>query len=113
VKLKDGNKAGGISPVLLLALLIADGLWREMGISGGVTVTALLDGQHKVNSLHYCGRAADLRTHDLPPGHHIGDVAAELRRRLNGDDFVGEWDVVIEGTGTPNEHIHVEHDPHP
>lgn len=91
-------------PELLLGLLVADGLWRELGVRGGVTVTALLNGQHKEGSLHYQGLAADLRVHDLPVGPSV--ATTELAARLGT-----EWDVVLEAAGTDNAHCHMEYDP--
>lgn len=63
-------------------------------------VTSARDGEHSANSLHYKGKAIDLRTKDLQRG--VASLyAAELQRILGSD-----YDVVLEST-----HIHVEYDP--
>ncbi len=63
-------------------------------------ITSARDGQHKSNSLHYQGKAIDLRISDMPPGRER-DVVRELQRAL-GSDF----DIVLE-----SDHIHLEYDP--
>ena len=63
-------------------------------------ITTARDGEHSRTSLHYRGRALDLRTRDLTESQKTlyRDSLAEAL----GDD----WDVVLETT-----HIHVEFDP--
>lgn len=63
-------------------------------------ITTARDGEHMKTSLHYKGRALDLRTKDVADAvlvHYRDNLAEAL-----GDD----WDVVLERT-----HIHVEFDP--
>lgn len=65
---------------------------------------------HMATSLHYQGLAMDLRT------HHLGDVAKqravwrELDRAID-THYPGLYDVLYEGGGTVNAHIHVEASP--
>lgn len=63
-----------------------------------MVITSLNDGKHMVGSLHYEGKAADLRIWGLK------DPAAVEKRIaiLVGTDF----DVILE-----KDHIHVEYDP--
>jgi hypothetical protein len=45
--------------------------------------------------------------------HGIGDIeelALDILEALGG--AVGQFDVVVEGLGTPNAHIHIEYQPH-
>ena len=70
-----------------------------------VWITAGMDGTHSPNSLHYALRAIDVRTHNLTPAQ-VAKLLAEL-----GTEFSGNADVIWEGRGTPNEHVHVEWDP--
>jgi hypothetical protein len=63
-------------------------------------ITSARDGLHMKNSLHYQGKAIDLRTYDMKPGGAEA-VVRELRVTL-GRDF----DVVLE-----SDHIHLEYDP--
>ena len=66
------------------------------------TVTSLNDSKHKVGSLHYKGRAFDIRTRDLK-GITPHEMALHLKAQL-GTAF----DVVVESDPP---HIHVEFDP--
>jgi len=66
-----------------------------------VIITSGIDGTHKSNSLHYKGRAIDLRTNHLDDSQRV-EIMADLRSKL-GNSF----DVVFEGN-----HFHCEYDPH-
>jgi|APSaa5957512535_1039671.scaffolds.fasta_scaffold10843_6 hypothetical protein len=63
-------------------------------------ITSGRDGVHSQTSLHYEGKALDLRTRDLDTDT-VTKYAQALRQCL-GDDY----DIVIE-----SDHIHVEYDP--
>lgn len=106
LKLKPGVDCSKIQPELLLGLMLAEGVFRFY--DHDCIVTALRDGKHRPNSLHQrdglC-RAADLRSNLIP-----AEIAANLVRDIKecaGWDF----DVLLEGANTPNEHIHLEYDP--
>lgn len=63
-------------------------------------ITSARDGKHSQQSLHYAGRAIDLRTRDLTQQQRWA-----LQRALA--DALGEdYDVILEET-----HLHVELDP--
>jgi len=103
--LKEGTKFSEIDSAILVAACVADGLWQELGVTTGVTLTSGTDGQHSAKSLHYPSnspsgkcRAVDLRIWNVPSAHEAAD---KLRKRLTND-----YDVVLEST-----HIHVEFDP--
>jgi hypothetical protein len=68
-----------------------------------MVVTSLNDGRHGVNSWHFKGRAVDLRVHNVGNPEELFEI---IRDEL-GDDF----DVLLEGEGLPNAHIHIEYDP--
>jgi len=93
-------RAHGLSTNLLLALFIADQVYRELGYE--MVVRHLKDGKHKRASLHYIGNAGDLRTWDVD----AEEIVIQLRKRLGS-----EYDVVLEDKGGPNEHIHLEYQP--
>jgi len=101
MKLKPGVRLLGIRPELVVALLIADGLFREAGAE--CVITSCIDGKHSRGSKHYSGCAFDLRTHSLS---NPSATAMTLQVRL-GSDF----DVILEDASGPNQHIHVEYDP--
>ena len=85
-------------------LLLIDGLlsacyhYAKRGYS--LVVTSLEDGNHMKGSFHYVGRAADLRTRDIPP-----DVCKQLVRDIKAS-LGNDYDVVLE-----KDHIHLEYDP--
>ena len=65
-----------------------------------LVVTSVLDGAHRVGSLHYTGNAADIRTRSLAP---------EDRRELESfaREVLGDaYDVVLE-----SDHLHIEFQP--
>lgn len=106
--LKQGTKFGDLDPAILLAAIVADGVWQELGVLTGATLTSGQDGTHSVASLHYpentpngkC-RAIDIRTRNLA-SHTQKQVAAKMvKERLTAD-----YDVVLE-----TDHLHVELDP--
>ena len=93
--IKRGVDLRGLQPQMALAYTIACQIWH-----GKCTITSGSDGVHGPNSLHYKGKALDLRTRDLPPAV-VMDIHTDLKTAL-GEQF----DVVIE-----EDHIHVEFDP--
>ncbi len=100
MKLKSGVKPTGLRPEILLAMIIADGVYQKHGHD--LVITSLLDGAHSVTSLHYAGCAADLRTIAANiPGSTIDAIAADIRKALSGD-----YDVIVEP-----DHIHLEFQP--
>lgn len=84
-------------------------LWRFVSVFDGhgleCIVTSGADSTHKPGSLHYKGRALDFRTKHIP-AEQRKLVLRDLQEEL-GEDF----DVLLEGVGKPNEHLHVEYDP--
>lgn len=67
-------------------------------------VTSVREGSHMENSLHWWGRAVDLRANDLS-SREQQDILEALRDQL-GDD----WDILLHGQGA-NIHYHIEYDP--
>lgn len=96
--IKAGVDVEGLTVEALIILLVAEPLWRKYGEE--LVLTAGLDGEHMTNSLHYVGKAVDLRTKYFNVATQKV-VARELRKRLGS-----QYDVVFHKT-----HIHVEFDP--
>ena len=68
------------------------------------TITSANDGKHKTSSYHYRNTAWDVRLRDLSPAHWYV-LQAALKVVL-----AGYFDIIIEGIGTENLHLHVEAD---
>ena len=98
MRLKNGVRAAGVRPELLLALVVTDSLFTECGKE--LVVTSLTEGQHSETSLHYAGAAFDFRIWEFDEAG-LEDFVADLRKSLGQD-----YDVVIEPT-----HVHVEYQP--
>lgn len=78
---------------------------RIFAYGGPVTVTSMRDGQHMAGSLHFQGRAVDIRTDDLSP-----TAASQWARRISFMLHELGFDTILE-LNPP--HIHVEFDPKP
>ena len=103
MKLKDGSvRLHGIRPELVFAIVA----FNEM-LNGKLTITSANDGKHSHTSLHYSGCAVDVRSRGLGLSEpQKADMASRLSSDL-GPDF----DVIYEGSGTPNAHFHMEYQP--
>lgn len=100
MRFKKGVKIKGIQPETILALVVADEVYKERGRPEGVTVTSISDGKHMTGSKHYTGHGADLRTYYFHPDIQL-EIVDMLRHRLTD-----EYDVALE-----EDHIHLEFDP--
>lgn len=98
MRFKEGIKIQGISPELMLGLIVANDVYRHNGQI--LTITSILDGKHSNTSLHYTGCAADLRISDVSKSK-ISIIKAQLE-----DSLTADFDVILEPT-----HIHLEYQP--
>ena len=90
----------GVQPEIVLAIMIANGLWNQKFYSRDLVITCCTDShQHNLKSLHNFGMAFDMRTRELEP-RQIMEFSHELRESLGN-----EYDVVVEQT-----HLHIEFD---
>lgn len=100
-------------PSALHAMEVVDRVWRKI-VGRHARITGLGEEGHSEGSLHY-GIPGDIRTRafdvdadeEALPTHLRDEVDAELRRRLPR----GEFDIILEASGTPNVHYHIETDP--
>lgn len=99
MRFKEGVHPHGIEPELVLGLMVAESVWRDLKLPD-LVVTSLLDGAHSSTSLHYAGAAADLRTNNMTK-EQVGAAGSELKARLGL-----HFDVIIE-----SDHIHLEYQP--
>lgn len=98
LSIKSGVRTHGLTTPIVLAVVVAEGVYRELGHD--LVLTAGIDGKHSTSSKHYSGNAVDLRSRILPEGVAAKAVAL-LKDRLGND-----YDVIHE-----TDHIHIEHDP--
>jgi len=101
IKIKGGVKIDLLRPQALLALAVAEQVYREE-YEVDCVLTSGNDGRHKVGSKHYQGNAVDIRVWNLPNGADDGHQAAALIAKSLGDNY----DVIFE-----LDHIHIEYDP--
>lgn len=97
--LKQGVRLDKLQPQIVLGLLALNQIWERYGY-GPCVVTSGSEGVHKAGSLHYSGRAVDIRTRHVHPDD-LTYIISQARNAL-GMDF----DVVLEV-----DHIHLEYDP--
>ncbi len=101
MRLKPGVSARGISPELLLGIMVLDAIYKNVTGADAV-VTSLRDGTHHRASKHYRGDGADFRTIQASITPDTAErIRAEARAQLGKD-----YDIVVEGN-----HIHLEFDP--
>jgi hypothetical protein len=103
MRIKEGVRIHGLRAEMLVALMVAEGVYRANGHQ--LVVTSAIDGKHSRGSRHYSGLAVDLRTRNIPvpegfdPKEVHGTIRDLIAKNL-GPDF----DVVLE-----SDHIHLEH----
>jgi len=104
MRLKYNVSLKGLSPQMALAAAIVDSVYRELDPGASCTITSANDSKHGEHSLHYKGMALDFRTHDF-----TGDKQQLIH--VLKEALGPQFDVLLEGEGTPNEHVHAEFDP--
>ena len=87
-----------VHPAVWRAQLVLDSV-TQATVGRRAVVTSAEDGRHSTTSLHYRGRALDLRTRDLT-ARQAREYAKALREALGA-----EWEVFLE-----HDHIHIEYD---
>jgi hypothetical protein len=94
-------KPGVTPPILWIAAAIS-----RLGVPlRRVVITAGKNGQHMKGSKHDKYEALDLRTKNMPGLDTKYAFVHALQQELGPD-----YDVLLEGLGTDNEHVHVEFD---
>jgi hypothetical protein len=79
-----------------------EGIYLQYGAD--CWITSANDGKHKQGSFHYTDRALDFRLHNVPAVKRA-NLVRDIKEALGAD-----WDVIWEGAGTENEHLHIEMD---
>lgn len=96
--IKAGVDLRGLTPQMAVAYTIASLIYHRY--EQPCWITSGSDGKHGPNSLHYQGKALDLRTRHLTV-EQIPLIHRELKIALGT-----QFDVVLEG-----DHLHIEFDP--
>ena len=99
MKAKKSVNLEGVGFEIGYALGVAEMVYFTNGAR--MVVTSARDGKHSAKSLHYSGRAVDIRTRNLLP-ETLNRVFGALRKILEPAGF----DVVPE-----SDHIHIEFQP--
>lgn len=92
-------KGGAVVSKQVVIAAAAVNAANTLGLDVDIVITSGTDGTHKRNSLHYRGRALDLRTKTLGDDKYLW--AETVKRRLGKG-----YDVILE-----SDHLHVEWDP--
>ena len=105
LRFKDGTVIKQLDPALLPGLVqLAMFVHEEIGVDE-LWITSVNDGQHKSGSLHYIGRAVDIRCKYFA-GDQVERVIARFKALYDRD-----YDLLWESQGTMTEHLHLEFDP--
>ncbi len=97
--IKPGVNLAGIRPEMIIALLVAAEVYREVA-DEELVITEVTGGKHGRNSLHYVGLAVDLRT------RYFDNVTVLAVHKKIQQKLGSQFDVVLEKT-----HMHIEFQP--
>ena len=112
---KRGVDLADLRPEIRRLEPLIDAVYNTFGILAVVTSTNH-DGYefgrklHRANSLHYDGLALDLRVKHVGKAKLQTTLHAALVRAIDAD-YPGQYDVLLEGAGSVNAHIHIEASP--
>ena len=104
IRLKSTVRLLGLRPEMVLAHTIIASIYAHH--DHDCVITTGIEGTHSVGSEHYTGLALDYRLNDIHPPEDRGRITVDAIAAL-GKDF----DVLREGAGTEQDHLHVEWDP--
>lgn len=103
IEFKPGVKLNKLQPQMLIGLLKMESYYDNYHLP--LVVTSANDSTHKQGSKHYTGEALDFRTKNAP------GLAKGIYLKAVAELYPLGFDVLFEGVGTENEHIHLEWDP--
>jgi hypothetical protein len=103
LQIKTGSKVKGIQPELVLGLNLLSLIFISRNVD--FVITELTGSKHMEGSLHYKGLAADIRSKHIEEGLKVSIL------NLGQQCLSSNYDFILEGKGTPNEHFHIEFDP--
>ena len=115
MRIKTGVRIYKLSPELVFAHTMVLDAYRQVGVE--CIVTSINDGRHSFGSKHYNGDAIDYRSNSVPR-NQLDNLCGLIARNLDltkietKNTWVGaDFDLLLEGKGSPNEHIHLEFQP--
>ncbi len=93
-----------LHPAMLLAAMRLEKIFSDIEGTGraDLWITSANDSKHMKGSRHYDGKALDFRVHGIPLDRQ--ELIAKRCQAALGAEFF----VLLEDSGTPNEHLHVE-----
>lgn len=95
LKAKDVN-LDGLDESMVLALFWCMSVWKQHGMQE-IMITSANDGKHIENSLHYQGKALDIRVRNVPDKQGMADDIRGILPNV--------YDVLLYET-----HLHIEFD---
>ncbi|AYQ58123.1 hypothetical protein [Microviridae sp.] len=98
MKIKESVKIEGISAELVLIIGICEKIYHKINPKYEITITSVTDGKHSRNSLHYVGKALDIRTYDMNKDEKNMFITEVKTVLYNWVDIIDEGD-----------HIHIEY----
>lgn len=108
IQIKDTARLAGLVPQMVLALVVAEGVYADYG--AGLCITSANDSVHsgrpvagEARDPHYTGKAVDVRIHQVS-GNKRAELVAALEAQL-GPEFFVLW----ESQGLENEHVHIQY----
>lgn len=101
----DSVSLMGICPQIFFALGIAETIWRRFKEEVVITSGSEQSTRHSPTSLHYAGRAVDIRSRNLP------DIDRDLVTMGLTESLGIDFGVFLEDRGTENQHFHIEWKP--
>jgi hypothetical protein len=99
ISFKSGVRVLDVQPQVFEIIKTCAEVYFSFGNS--LVVTSVSDGKHRSDSLHYKGRAVDVRISNLGSRTLAETITGRLKNRLGS-----RFDVVLE-----TDHIHIEYDP--
>lgn len=98
MRLKYGTRWEQMHASMEHAIRVCDVIF-ERRVGREAIVTSARDGKHSELSLHYVGKAIDLRTRDIEKATQLA-ITVQIRQALGN-----AYDVVLE-----EDHLHIEYD---
>ena len=100
----DSINSIGLSAQLVLGITVVDQVLSKYDIE--CVITSLNDGRHSQTSLHNSGNAVDIRSKSISDNDTKWAIVRQVNNLLRQD-----YDFILEGINSSNEHFHLEYQP--